>query len=252
MNNFTLPKSWGDVTLSQYQELQTMSEVGYNSAYTQKLDIIAMFNDTSIEDDIFKDMYIDELSEMLDGIKWVFTEPNINFSNKIGEYEFKPFIKLTLGEFIDLEHFFSTDFIANLHKICAIFYKRHRADEWGNIIEEPYIYDLDKRGESYLDININSIYGIISHYKENRENVMNIYNIIFQDNTELDDVEGLSEWEIEEIKKEIEEDKKKAIWSWPAMIHRLANGDVTKYDAITNLPLIFIFNEMAMRKVLSL
>jgi hypothetical protein len=252
MSDITLPKSWAEVTLSQYQELHQMNGIEYNSLYTHKLDIIAMFNDTSIDDDIFEELYIDDLTEMLEGIKWVFNEPNLNFTKTIGDLEFKPFNNISLGEFIDLEFFFSTDFIANFHKICAIFYKNKKEDEWGNKIEEPYIYDLDKRAESFLDINIISLYGIINHYITNREKVLEIYNIIFQDSGDLEDTEGLSDYEIEEINKEIEQEKSKAKWSWPGLINRLSNNDVTKYNEITNMPLIFIFNELAMRKILDL
>ena len=252
MNNITLPKSWAEVTLEQFQELYLMNNMEYNSRYSHKLDIIAMFNDTSVDDDIFKDLYIDELTDLLENIQWVFDEPNMNYSEKIGEYEFKPFTELSLGEFIDLEFFFSTNFIANLHKICAIFYKRYKEDEWGNRIEEPYIYDLDKRSELYYDMKINLLYGVINHYTTNREKVMDIYNIIFQDSGDLEETEGLSDDEIEEIKREIEQEKSKAKWSWPALINRLSNNDVTKYDKITNMSLIFVFNELVMRKVLNL
>ena len=97
------------------------------------------------------------------------------------------------------------------------------------------------------------VYGIIKYYVDFKELITDKYHIIFQDDLgTLEDTEGLTEEEVEEINKELEEDGKKAKWSWPALINTLSNGDITKYNTITDLPLAFIFNELSMRKILNL
>ena len=46
------------------------------------------------------------------------------------------------------------------------------------------------------------------------------------------------------MKKEQEMSK----WSWEIIINRLAQGDITKYDTILDMPLIFILNQIAFSK----
>ena len=60
---------------------------------------------------------------------------------------------------------------------------------------------------------------------------------------------------IEEYKDELkaQEDGKKARkWGWESLIYDLCEGDFTKIKAVGELPLILVFNMLAMRKELGL
>jgi len=248
-----LPNSWVDVTLYQFQELKSVNFNDFDSDIDVIIEQICILSGISSEEDEFGDMDFDELLDIMKSISWVTTEPPLNFNSKFVDYRIKNINKLKLGEFIDLEVLFGEDYIKNLHLICAILYKQFKKDDWGNEIEEPYIYDIYKRGDMFLDAPISMIWGVIKHYLDFKELITEKYHIIFNDDGfDLEDREGLSPEEIMEIEKEIEEDKKKAKWSWPALINKMANGDVTKYDKITDLPLAFILNELSMRKQLDI
>lgn len=250
----SLPKDWTKVTLLQFQELKSTNPDDFESDVDLIIEQICILADLDSESDEFGDMDFDDLLDIMKSITWVMTEPPLNHTHKFGDYKLKDINKLKLGEFIDLEYFFSDNYIKNLHIICSILFKKTKIDEWGNTIEEPYIYDIHSRGDLYLDAPISMIWGIIKYYLDFKEIITEKYHIIF--NNDGDDIEDdygvLSQEEIEEIKREIENDKKKSMWSWPHLIHKLADGDVTKYDKITDMSLAFILNELSMRKQLDI
>ncbi len=254
MNNIIdlLPKSWNDITLTMFQELKSLNKEDTNK-FELVLEQLAIVIDTDTEDELFDELDIDELFKIIGKIKWLYSEPNKNFTKKIGEYEIKDLTKLTLGEFLDLEHYFGDDYIQNLHIICAILYKQYKVNEWNNIIEEPYGYDIELRSKIFNNLSINNLFGIIDYYLNYKQMIMDSYTQIFEsDNWDELETEGLDDLEINELKKEIEIDKKNAKWSWPRIIYDLCNNDISKYDDITSLPLTYVLNTLTMKKALQL
>jgi hypothetical protein len=56
----------------------------------------------------------------------------------------------------------------------------------------------------------------------------------------------------EEERKEQEEEKKSSKWGWEQLIWTMCNGDLSRFDAITDTKLVLIFNFLAMRKELEI
>ncbi len=59
------------------------------------------------------------------------------------------------------------------------------------------------------------------------------------------------ELDAEDLKAEAEE-KVFTKWSWEKLLYDLANEDLTKIDAVTDLPLVFVFNMLSMVEELQL
>lgn len=248
-----IPKSWHEISVEKYKELLSVKGEDYSSSFSFKLEILAVLNDTSVDDDIFQDLDINEITEYLDKIKWIFGAPN-GLKNTIDNFKLKDVKKLTLGEFIDIDYQLK-DVNQNLDIICAILYKKYKIDEWGNSIEEPYIYNLEDRRLDFSKISITSVIGIIKYFLDFKEVILNTYSIIFtspDDLEELEDTTNLSEEEIEEINREIEIEKSKSKWAWSKLIYDICDGDLTKADAVTNLPLTYILNTLVMKKELDI
>ena len=68
----------------------------------------------------------------------------------------------------------------------------------------------------------------------------------------IEDEDKLSAEEILEIKEEIEKEKRKSAFSWHLLVYKLADGDISKMDAITNLPVNYVFTTLSMKKTLEL
>ena len=252
-----LPKNWNDISLSTYQELKELEEDVELSNTEFFLEQIAILLDTSSDDTLFDELDIDELCIIMDSIGWL---KNMNFPKPIQtiqscfKLELKPFNKITLGEFIDIEHYIQEP-IKNLHIICSILYRKTKPDEWNNIIFEPYEYNIQQRSSIFNNLSINLIYSILTEYINFRTNFMESYKLLFeQENYEDDDIEDIDSElkgrELIDSKIKNKENQVKQKWSWEGLIWELSNHDITKFDEIFNSKLIMVFNTLSMKKSL--
>lgn len=229
-----IPKSWKEIKVDQFIELHNLEEESLGSLFLYQLESLAILTDEDADE---IDITPNELIEILDSLKWVSNEPR-GYSAKLGNLTFRPFTYLTLGEFIDLEHYFSDDYINNLPLICAILYRHTKQDEWGNVIYEPYKYLPQDRAHLFNEVSITDVYGIIQLYLKFREEFIERYSFIFNP-----DIEGEDEMDEEDKQAEKVENK----WSWEMLLYSLSGEDITKVDPITDLPLVFVFNFLAMK-----
>lgn len=234
------------MTLEQFLEYSKIDrEQGAYHFNTEALSILA---DVSI--DTLEDMDIDELNELVKAHSWCTSEPSKRYKTELLGMTLKPFNKLCLFEYIDLDYFVTDNYLHNLDKICAILFKRTKENEWGEIVMEPYEYDLNNRAELFLDLPITDVYGIITDFLKFRENFLKTYENLFSGEADepLTDEERAN-LDAEDI-KEIEAEEKSAKWSWELMIYNLCNGDVTKTSKVGELSLTYVFNILGMKKEL--
>lgn len=248
-----LPKTWHNVKLYQFKELRQLDQnLGY---FAFQLDTLAILAD--VDSDELEDLAIDELNNLFNSVKWVLHEPKKGFKSKLTideeDFIFKPFNKLTLFEFIDLEYFLSNDYIKHFSHILSVFYRRIDKDKWNNVEFEPYIFSPFERFELFDDQIITDVYGILTDYLKYRENFMNKYENLFnesdEDDEEEDDINDFNS--VDEYKdslKQKEHGKKARKWGWESLLFDLCEGDITKMDEVGNQSLIFVFNMLSMRK----
>jgi hypothetical protein len=86
---------------------------------------------------------------------------------------------------------------------------------------------------------------------------MQKYMALFNTDDETDDetldpkdFDSIAEYK-DELKAQ-EQSKKARKWGWESLIYDLCDGDFTKIKAVGELPLILVFNMLAMRKELGL
>jgi hypothetical protein len=187
---------------------------------------------------------------MLAKITFINSEPSKNYKHVIGEYHYKPLNTLTVGEFIDLEHYFSKDYNQHVGHIASIIYRKVMTNEWGEIVFEPYEFKPSLRCSIFDEVCINDIYGILPEYLAYRESFMTTYANLFTD-------EDGSEEDEDEVPVTSDEAKAVALkksekkWGWERLIYSLCNEDLTKFNEVTNLSLIMTFNMLGMKKELN-
>lgn len=195
----------------------------------------------------------DELLERYKKISWIYKPINDSESKeKIEEHKLIPFTHLSLGEFIDLESYISSDFTQNIPKICSVLWR-----EYEKKYHKIYEYDdydtlnIDERS-NYIKNNfyINDVMGHINSYLKFRENLFNSYSIFNTSNEEEDiDFENLSKEErkivLEELKKKEERRKNGNIWL--DILYRLSDGDITKFDDILSINIFMVLNTLQMK-----
>lgn len=248
-------KDWHNVKVYQFKELRQLDRTqGY---FTFQVDTLSILLD--VDADELEDKDIDEINEMFEGVKWSLSEPKKTYKHKLtideSVYVFKDFKKLSLYEFIDLEYFLSNDYIKHISHILSIFYRRIQLDKWQNVEFEPYTFSPFERFELFDEVNITDVYGILTDYLKYRENFMqkyeNLFNETDEDEDETDDLNDFDSVDEYKANKEAKEQGKKARkWGWERLLYDLCEGDITKMDEVGELPLIFVFNMLAMRKEL--
>lgn len=239
-----LPKNWDSVLADQFIELKKLDDVE-SSFFIKQIEMLAILTDTLPDDEIWEDLDVEELSNLIKDISWLKQEPSNDFKKTIDNLTCIDINQLKFGEFIDLEHYFSSNnYYQNLFEICAIFYRQTKTNEWGKLIIEPYSnVNISERSEKFKELPITYIYGLIKYYKNYKENILKTYEKLFEpqfDTTEEDS----TEYDPEDIAI-IEEEKVMVKWGWENVIFKLTKGDIIKYEEITDLPLVMVLNHLS-------
>jgi hypothetical protein len=241
-----LPKSWSEIDVLQFKEIRELYTIP--EVFNREIEILAILADVSSEE--LEDLDIEEVTAMISEIKLVNSEPSKQYKHQLDDYHFKPLDKLTIGEYIDLEHYFSKDYNQNIGHIASIFYRQKSINEWGVTVFEPYDFSPRVRYELFENYCINDIYGIVPEFIAFRENFMNTYGNLFHDDNGEDDEDERPTNSQES--KDLQLKKSEIKWGWERLIYSLCNEDLTKFDDVTNLPLIMTFNMLAMKKELNI
>jgi hypothetical protein len=241
MQKESLPQNWNQISVSQFLEIRSLSsEYGI---FDYQIDVLCALTDSNISD--YEELDIDDLGKLTRQLKWIESEPSRRYKNKLDNYVLKPYSKLTLGEFIDLEHYFSNNYLENFCHILAILYRRTSKNIYGDDIIEPYEYSPRDRLDWFLDYPITDVYGLIPEYLKYRENFTNTYTNLLVDVVTDDEVLEDAD-EIKEQKREQQKQK----FAWESTIMALCNDDLSKFNDILNMPVVLVFNILGMKKTL--
>jgi hypothetical protein len=122
----TIPESWDDITLEQYQEFILTD---FNDGFTpleKMFRVISILCDVS-EDEIRK-ININQLQNIINNLNFINDKPekdNFTYSFDIEGVKYaaiKSFNNIKVGEWIDIEHLLQ-DYKLNIHQILAIIYR---------------------------------------------------------------------------------------------------------------------------------
>ena len=243
-----LPKQWSEITVEQFLEISEIDKS--QGSYYYNTEILSIICNEPTE--VIDELDVDEMFKIVKQCKWALSQPSNHYKSELLGMKVKPFNKLCLYEYIDLDYYFTNNYITNLANICGILYRQSKVNEWGEEVIEPYEYDCTIRADKFLDLPITDVYGIISEFLKFRDNFLNTYKNLFQ-GEELPELTAEQKAELtpEELKEE-EDTKKESKWSWERMIYGLCNNDLTKSDKIGALPLTYVFNMMGMKKELDI
>jgi hypothetical protein len=225
--------------VEQFLEIRRLSSE--DGMFNYQIDVLCILTDKDVS--YFEDLEIDELSVLTDQIKWINSEPSKRYANKLDNYVLKPFTKISLGEFIDLEHYFSNNYLDHFCHILAMLYRRTSKNVYGDDIIEPYNYSPSDRLDWFLDYKITQVYGLIPEYIKFRENFTNTYTNLLVDVVADDEVLEDAD-EIKEQKREKEQQK----FAWESTIMALCNDDLSKFNDILDMSVVLVFNILGMKK----
>jgi hypothetical protein len=215
------------------------------------MDQLFILTNTTIDDDLWSDVDTDKLQELFEEMDWLKVQPSLNFSRNVLSYHFKELNTITLGEFIDLESLFNINYLLKLPEICAILYRKNKPNHWGHILIEPRKYNESERANEFLDVKITEVFGIIQAYLTFKKRFLEGYENLFVEPDDYDkepEPEPKTAEEIEALRKE----KAVVKWNWERVIYHFAQAHSLTFEQVTELKLIFVFNQLSMMKDLKL
>ncbi len=245
-----IANSWSSITVDQFIQLKNISKSDYDSIQAFNLEVLCILMDVDTDDECWGEVDITALS----AIEFTFldSQPDINFDLTINNFHslvFKDLKTLTVGEFIDLEHLFGINYFTNLPKICSILYRKNRINDWGHIEIEPRKYDEEERVNLFYSLKASQVYGIIPLYLNYKRNFVEVFeNMFIENDTEEIDIRDITP----EDKLAFEEDKKNKKWAWERLIYKFCQSHNLTFDQVTELPLVFFFNQLSLVKELKL
>ena len=177
--------SWEDITLEEYIDIINIQKdnKGY---FTRALETLCYLTDS----DEWENMSSKEVIQTYLKIPWINSQPiSKDKLDVIGEYKLKPFNKLSLAEWIDLDDSIINSEYSN---IVSILYRKYEEDKWGNIKYEPYEFSLKDRISVSENYPITSVIGVIEDAYKYRDNLLKSFAELFEgyDDESLSEEEG--------------------------------------------------------------
>ena len=150
-----LPKQWSEISVEQFLEISEIDKS--QGSYYYNTEILSIICNESTE--VIDDIDVDEMRKIVSQCKWALSQPSNHYKSELLGMKVKPFNKLCLYEYIDLDYYFTNNYITNLANICGVLYRQSKVNEWGEEIIEPYEYDCTIRADKFLDLPITDVYG---------------------------------------------------------------------------------------------
>jgi hypothetical protein len=255
--------NWKEVTVEQFINLTKLIPENYSTDELFYIDALSILDDYSNEE--IEQMDYQTFQTLISELSFLKTTPvkkpaPIIFVNSKKLKLIDDFNYLSVGEFIDLEHFFSNDYYLNLTNILAIVYRiynEHQDKEWFPDQIEPYGNYIFHRAPYFNSISINNVYGVIAKYIDWRNQLFETYDGLFDgvsDDDDNDEFLNDNESIVSKSERIKEQKKQQAIkkWGWDIFLLRLANNDITKVEAVTKINLIQALNTLSCKKELNI
>lgn len=155
-----------------------------------------------------------------------------------------PFTSLTLGQFIDIEHFVSESYLENMHKIAAIIYLSKSGGGMEEEVYENYAkINLNYRSELIQDLPAQLVVGACDKYLTFRKGFFDSYDI-FNDPFAGSNPDEMDEDERLLFEKEKKLHEERAGNQWTDLLNVLAHNDLTKFKEILSTNLFMNFNQL--------
>lgn len=204
------PKSWSNVSYRQFLDLGSLNKSDYPNQTDYNIDMLSIICDVDVEE--VENLNYSDFLTLEKSLKWTAQTPK-GYNDALVNFNL-----ISLGQFIDVEHFISD--INELPNVTSILLGRMPIDE---VLKMP----------------CDEVVNIIPAYLLFREQIIKAYANIFA--PQFENNEDTSGYTAEDF-KEIEDEKKASSHSWEKFILSCCNDDMTKFEAVTEMNLILVFN----------
>jgi len=237
-----------NLTWRQYNELSSLKLEFFDSSIDFQCEELAIALDVDSED--VKNLNSTEFAEKRTVLlKYLQSQPKAEESISINGMTLykRPFNLLTLGEWIDLDYYIQhKDWLA----IIVLIYrdkvdgelKADEWEEWGNYVEKRKALLID----TPFDHTRTSLHEILKW----RTNFIESNGELFNRGVEEGDEPVEEDISVSEKHAQLLEERNNK-FAWESLIMDLCQDDITKFNEVVSLPLLLVFNMLAMKKTLN-
>lgn len=240
---------WSNFNIEKFIDIK--SAESFDSSISMMVFRLSVILDLDI-DEVYK-WDVDEVIKEYEKIRFLNTEPDKNINDivvKGADFKLVPFSNLTYGQFIDLEFYFTENWVENLHYIVSILWLRYKkVDDFTEYEFEPYNkVDLHKKADIFKkDVMVNDIFGVFDLVSNFRKSVFEGYDFFNTDEEGEIDWDNLNEEQTEIVKEELEKLEVERKNTWMEILWVLSEGDITRQKEILDNELYFVFNTLSYR-----
>ena len=224
-----IPTSLEDITLRQYKHFLKLQET-VNDDRFMHAKMIEIF--CKVELDKVMRLKLKDTQEIVSLLSKLFEQkPNLvrHFKLNKTEFGFHPQLDdLTLGEYIDLDTFIGD--WDNIEKAMNVLYRPVIAKLKTQYTIQDYKVDLNP---NILNMPMSAVMSSIFFFVEFRTRLIENYDELFGGGSDRS-LDGVSQFSRK--------------WGWYQSIYGLANGDITKFESITELNVHSCFMMLSFKK----
>jgi hypothetical protein len=262
----SVPNSWSDLDFSDYIYLVDIKNKYLNEELNSTeylFETLELLTGIDINNKVYYTLTNNETRNLSRTISFLKNLPT-HFEQKIeidGEiYELMDLDSMKVNEYTALDYYLTTDIVNNLHRIAAILYRKHKLNEFGNKIREPFNYNYEERAELFFNTPMNVGY-CVEYFKEFRLKIQDMFPYVFvkpENNDELteDELKELEEQKQAELKAYNEmsfrekaaykENKRKELlqqqFAWEYLLLDLSKGDIVAAHKMYEFEILYVFN----------
>jgi len=252
-DKFNIPSNWMDINLKTFlrmREHEAKANKEDEIEYTLEYLSIVTNIDIEILNELIPVKYNEILHELMNLTSSdVTTLEDVSLEIDGQKYHLdREFNKMSLGQFIDLDMIMKTgDVWDNAHKITASFIRKTKHTKIDKMLKrkpqiKAYSYDdLLEDSEVFLEkMPMPYLYTCVAFFFTNRDEFKRNYQGLFPTSRIPDESinDKVKSFAVEYAEK----------WNWYGMVREMAGGDLTRFDEITKLNLINVFNDLTYQK----
>lgn len=257
-----IPKSWDELKIYQLIELAKLESFRdkYDS-YTFLFHQLCILLNIKMDDEYFYRLTDREIVEIIKQIKFL-NKPLNGKSERIRykgvEYEPINLNNMLFAEWIEMEHYILNDYNLNSNRLMALYYRRYKVDEWGNIELEPYTFNVEERAELFNDLSLSKApIDKMIKFREQVYSTLLLTRSVIDDEDNFDvpdalkpDKETKSRKTYRDRAMEEEEDIHTQLgkrYGYNKLLMDLAGDDIYKSYDLLKLPALYVFNMISMK-----
>lgn len=238
MSKRTLPNSYEEMTVQEWRSFCFIQPSEFEDIEKYEEDVMdAFFSQFGYD---YDEMEIEDLIKF----GWIFKKiPNKEIPTEAGGIKFINYRDLTLADFIDLESQYQKGTKGQINCL-AVLLRKTMVNKWGVTVVEKRKYRFADRYDKIDEMKVSEFISKVHEVGKYIKEMIEKYSAIFEKSHDDD--------EPEEIEGETHNEKMHKAFKWQKFVFFASDFDHTKQEKILKMNVNFLFNTLAMQKILKI